>query len=305
MSTISTSTTTAASADFTQLSAHAQEQAFELGMEIVGCAKGFNAFKDGEIISPDHTATEIEAWLDGYGRALVATSAPHMGHAKLIRATGDRAPTANYGAMEYAKVDEPTRAMAKRMNIDIWHNNDGLAAVLGADKDMLVDDLSADALTHWLDGYSSGSELVVPPSALAGTSLQMPAVDKARDESYVGITTKPDGTPECHIILLGATMGASMTWLDASNWADEHGGELPNLREMALICAATNNSLPDVIYWTGEQHRKDGDYFCCLNVMTGKRLNAPAACSAMAVAVRRVPIVEVGAALAIAQGGAL
>lgn len=62
-------TTTATGADFTQLSAHARNLALAHDIEIVGCARGFNAFADGEIISADCTAAEIEKWLEGYGRA--------------------------------------------------------------------------------------------------------------------------------------------------------------------------------------------------------------------------------------------
>lgn len=54
------------SADLTQLSAHATELAAELGVDIIGCDKGFNAFKDDDILSRGCTAIEIEQWLEGY-----------------------------------------------------------------------------------------------------------------------------------------------------------------------------------------------------------------------------------------------
>lgn len=58
--------TTPAGADFTQLSDNALALAGQLGIEIIGCAKGFNAWKDGDIISKDCTSAEIEQWLEGF-----------------------------------------------------------------------------------------------------------------------------------------------------------------------------------------------------------------------------------------------
>ncbi|CDG84141.1 hypothetical protein [Janthinobacterium agaricidamnosum] len=63
---MTTSSTAPAGADFTQLTPIALALAAQHGMEIVGCAKGFNALRDGDIISGDCTATEIEQWLEGY-----------------------------------------------------------------------------------------------------------------------------------------------------------------------------------------------------------------------------------------------
>lgn len=56
-----------AGADFTQLTPIALAMAAQHDMEIVGCSKGFNALKDGDIISGDCSASEIEQWLKGYG----------------------------------------------------------------------------------------------------------------------------------------------------------------------------------------------------------------------------------------------
>lgn len=80
MTNTTSSTTAAAGADFTQLSAHALELADKLGVEIVGCANGFNAFSEGEIMSADCTAVEIERWLEGYGRAKFDDPNESTGH---------------------------------------------------------------------------------------------------------------------------------------------------------------------------------------------------------------------------------
>ena len=65
--TTSSSNTAPTGADFTQLTPIALVLAAQHDMEIVGCAKGFNALKDGDIISGDCSASEIEQWLEGYG----------------------------------------------------------------------------------------------------------------------------------------------------------------------------------------------------------------------------------------------
>ena len=53
-------------ADFTKISPVANKLAAKLGITIVGCAKSFNAYKDGDIISPDCTPDELLVWLAGY-----------------------------------------------------------------------------------------------------------------------------------------------------------------------------------------------------------------------------------------------
>lgn len=67
----SNTSNTAASApagtDFSKLTPIALALAAQHGMEIVGSAAGFNAYKDGDILSSDCTPSEIEQWLQGYG----------------------------------------------------------------------------------------------------------------------------------------------------------------------------------------------------------------------------------------------
>lgn len=67
MTTTTTSSTAPAGADFTQLTPIALALAAQHDMEIVGCSKGFNVLMDGDIISGDCSASEIEQWLKGYG----------------------------------------------------------------------------------------------------------------------------------------------------------------------------------------------------------------------------------------------
>jgi len=54
------------SADFQKIDPVTNKLAAKLGITIVGCAKAFNAYKDGDIISPDCTPDELLAWLSGY-----------------------------------------------------------------------------------------------------------------------------------------------------------------------------------------------------------------------------------------------
>lgn len=55
-----------ATADFTQINEVTKRLAIKLGIRIVGCAKGFNAYKDGDIISPNCTPEQLLCWLAGY-----------------------------------------------------------------------------------------------------------------------------------------------------------------------------------------------------------------------------------------------
>lgn len=52
--------------DFQKIDPVTSRLAAKLGITIVGCAKAFNAYKDGDIISPDCTPDELLAWLSGY-----------------------------------------------------------------------------------------------------------------------------------------------------------------------------------------------------------------------------------------------
>lgn len=53
-------------ADFTKIHPVTTKLAAKLGITIVGNAKAFNAYKDGDFISPDCTPDELLAWLAGY-----------------------------------------------------------------------------------------------------------------------------------------------------------------------------------------------------------------------------------------------
>ncbi|MGK5053587.1 hypothetical protein [Janthinobacterium sp. RB2P8] len=66
MTTTTTSSTAPAGADFTQLTPIALVLAAQHDMEIVGCSKGFNVLRDGDLLSSDCSASEIEEWLEGY-----------------------------------------------------------------------------------------------------------------------------------------------------------------------------------------------------------------------------------------------
>lgn len=66
MTTTTTSSTAPAGADFTQLTPIALALAAQHDMEIVGCSKGFNVLRDGDLLSSNCSASEIEEWLEGY-----------------------------------------------------------------------------------------------------------------------------------------------------------------------------------------------------------------------------------------------
>lgn len=75
MTTTTISSTAPAGADFTQLTPIALALAAQHNMEIVGCSKGFNVLRDGDLLSSDCSASEIEQWLDGYRNGTDAESA--------------------------------------------------------------------------------------------------------------------------------------------------------------------------------------------------------------------------------------
>lgn len=60
----------AAGADFTQITADLSTLADAVGVEIIGCANGFNAWHEGDIVSEDCTPSELRQWLHGlrYGQ---------------------------------------------------------------------------------------------------------------------------------------------------------------------------------------------------------------------------------------------
>lgn len=53
-------------ADFALITPRMFALAAKLGIEIVGCAKGFNGWKDGDTISDDCTPEELWQWLQGF-----------------------------------------------------------------------------------------------------------------------------------------------------------------------------------------------------------------------------------------------
>ncbi len=202
---------------------------------------------------------------------------------------GATIPSFPFGEAEKAKLTPWALQLAEKSGFEIWHNNSGLAIV--KDNDFLADDCMAKDVERWFDGYQQRKFEQEETAELTPATVQMPIVDKACGEHYVGMTTKPDGTPEHHIILLDGATATAATWSTAVEWADENGGTLPTMRELSLIFATTYGLLKDTVYWSNDQHHADADYVCCVNMESGKRMNAPSASSAMAAVVRRVEIV--------------
>lgn len=66
MTTTPTASTAPPSADFSTVSPIAFALAAQYDMQIVGCAKGFNVWREGDLLTSDCTPAELEQWLEGY-----------------------------------------------------------------------------------------------------------------------------------------------------------------------------------------------------------------------------------------------
>lgn len=71
-------------ANFSTITPAAFKLAAQFGMEIIGCSKGFNTWKDGDILSADCTSAEIEQWLEGYASGKDEAAAPAVLHELLM-----------------------------------------------------------------------------------------------------------------------------------------------------------------------------------------------------------------------------
>ena len=84
-------------------------------------------------------------------------------------------------------------------------------------------------------------------------------VPLAIGEKYIGTIISADGTRNHHIILLpGAVSGK--TWIDAKEWAESIGGELPDRIEGALLFATMKDEFEEEWYWTREAHASGSGY---------------------------------------------
>lgn len=72
-------------------------------------------------------------------------------------------------------------------------------------------------------------------------------------ERYAGLILGKDGQDDYHVVLLPDDAG-DVSWTLARSWAGEHGGELPNCRELSLLFANLREQFQREWYWSSEQH---------------------------------------------------
>jgi hypothetical protein len=123
-----------------------------------------------------------------------------------------------------------------------------------------------------------------PRSTLA---IALPPLSKG--ERWAGILLGKDDTPDQHLILI-ASEHAKHTWTDGVRAAQEVGGEMPTLREQALLRANAREDFKDGWYWSSEQHAGDPDYAWYQGFTDGSQDWGSKSLKLRVVAVRRVPI---------------
>jgi hypothetical protein len=88
------------------------------------------------------------------------------------------------------------------------------------------------------------------------TRIAQAEIELQPGEHYAGIILSADGKPSHHLILLPGDVD-DVTWVQAKEFAEKAGGELPTRREQALLFANLKDQLEERYYWSGEQHASD------------------------------------------------
>jgi hypothetical protein len=87
----------------------------------------------------------------------------------------------------------------------------------------------------------------------ATSTTTLPALGAALAEGkFAGITTGKDGVPYV-LVLLDLKPAGRLTWRAALDFAAEHGAEVPNRVESAMLFANLKDEFEEAWYWTGEQ----------------------------------------------------
>jgi hypothetical protein len=117
------------------------------------------------------------------------------------------------------------------------------------------------------------------------TQITLPEL--ADGQYNAGLILKEDGTPDYWLIGLPGELEAA-TWQQATDWAKEQGGDLPNRRELNLLRANARKEFKNDWYWSNETNESSwawGQIF-----FSGNQLNIYRYYELRARAVRRLPI---------------
>ena len=79
----------------------------------------------------------------------------------------------------------------------------------------------------------------------------------ASGERFAGPVLNDDGTLSHYLILLPGE-AEEVTWVQAREWAEQQGGELPSRREQSLLFANLKGEFESAWYWSGEEAAMSG-----------------------------------------------
>ena len=112
--------------------------------------------------------------------------------------------------------------------------------------------------------------------------------DLAEGEVWIGAIIAADGRAH-HIVLLPGECD-DIDWQAAKDWATEHGGDLPNRVEGALLFSAARDEFQKDAYWMCELHAAVSGYAWCQGFSIGTQASSHTFSQLRARAVRRIPL---------------
>ncbi|WP_371765523.1 DUF1566 domain-containing protein [Massilia sp.] len=99
---------------------------------------------------------------------------------------------------------------------------------------------TATAALAQLNNITPQCAIQVPPLLMEG-------------ESYAGLILGKEGEPGRYLILLPVE-ACELSWPRARDWAQDIGGDLPTLRELALLFANLRDQFHRFWYWSNAEH---------------------------------------------------
>ena len=111
----------------------------------------------------------------------------------------------------------------------------------------------------------------------------------AAGERVAGPILNDDGTLSHYLILLPGE-AEEVNWADASKWAEEKGGVLPNRREQSLLYTNLKSEFQGAWYWSSEAHERESGWAWYQSFGTGVPTSHPQANELRARAVRRLTV---------------
>jgi hypothetical protein len=114
-------------------------------------------------------------------------------------------------------------------------------------------------------------------------------IDLKPGEHYAGIILGEHGKQSHHLILLPGDVD-DVTWVQAKEFAEKAGGELPTRREQALLFANLKGQFEDSYYWSCEQRASNDGCAWIQTFANGGQGTSSKSAELRARAVRRLTI---------------